>query len=109
VVDHGPGIATDSAPHVFERFWRADSGRVRAQGGTGLGLSIVAAIADAHGGRVLLTETPGGGATFSVEVPVEPGHEPETWGAKGQETFAGNGSSLGHPPVGGDSTPAELP
>jgi two-component system OmpR family sensor kinase len=109
VIDHGPGIATDSAPHVFERFWRADSGRVRAQGGTGLGLSIVAAIADAHGGRVLLTETPGGGATFSVEVPVEPGHEPETWGAKGQETFAGNGSSLGHPPVGGDSTPAELP
>ena len=109
VVDHGPGIAPDSAPHVFERFWRADSGRVRAQGGTGLGLSIVAAIADAHGGRVLLTETPGGGATFSVEVPVEPGQEPEAWGAKGQETFAGNGSSLGHPPVGGDSTPAELP
>ena len=109
VVDHGPGIAPDSAPHVFERFWRADSGRVRAQGGTGLGLSIVAAIADAHGGRVLLTETPGGGATFSVEVPVEPGHEPEAWGAKGQETFAGNGSSLEHPPVGGDSTPAELP
>jgi two-component system OmpR family sensor kinase len=109
VVDHGPGIAPDSAPHVFERFWRADSGRVRAQGGTGLGLSIVAAIADAHGGRVLLTETPGGGATFSVEVPVEPGQEPEAWGAKGQETFAGNGSSLAHPPVGGDSTPAELP
>src|ERR1019366_8508316 len=37
VVDHGPGIAPDSAPHVFERFWRAYSGRVRAQGGPGVG------------------------------------------------------------------------
>ncbi len=48
VVDHGPGIASDAAPHVFERFWRSDPGRVRSEGGAGLGLSIVAAIADAH-------------------------------------------------------------
>ena len=65
VVDHGPGIPPETAPHVFERFWRSDPARVRAQGGAGLGLSIVAAIADAHGGRVSFTQTPGGGATFA--------------------------------------------
>ncbi len=82
VVDHGPGIAADAASHVFERFWRSDPGRVRAQGGAGLGLSIVAAIADAHGGRVVLTETPGGGATFIVELPSEPppGSGAALWG-----------------------------
>jgi two-component system OmpR family sensor kinase len=110
VVDHGPGIAPDSAQHVFERFWRADPGRVRAQGGSGLGLSIVAAIADAHGGRVLLAETPHGGATFSVELPLEPGPERETWGTKEQEPFTGNGATPGsaHAPTGGTSAPAEL-
>jgi two-component system OmpR family sensor kinase len=81
VIDHGPGIGADAAVHVFERFWRSDPGRVRAQGGAGLGLSIVAAIADAHGGSVVLSETPGGGATFSVELPSEPGPEPSLWGS----------------------------
>jgi len=110
VIDHGPGIAPDSAQHVFERFWRADPGRVRAQGGSGLGLSIVAAIADAHGGRVLLAETPHGGATFSAELPVEPGAERETWGTKEQEPLTGNGATPGsaHAPTGGTSAPAEL-
>jgi two-component system OmpR family sensor kinase len=71
VVDHGPGIPPESAPLVFERFWRSDPSRASAQGGTGLGLSIVAAIAVAHGGHVWLTATPGGGATFTVELPSE--------------------------------------
>jgi two-component system OmpR family sensor kinase len=102
VTDHGPGISADAAAHVFERFWRADPGRVRTQGGAGLGLSIVAAIADAHGGRVGLSETPGGGATFSVELPTEPAAGLGTWGssqvpedpagANGDRRF---GSSLG--------------
>ncbi|MGO9963469.1 MAG: sensor histidine kinase [Acidimicrobiales bacterium] len=81
VVDHGDGISSEASPHVFERFWRSDPGRVRAQGGAGLGLSIVAAIADAHGGHVSLEDTPGGGATFVVELPTEPGPEPSPWGA----------------------------
>lgn len=72
VVDHGPGIPPESAPLVFERFWRSDPARASTQGGTGLGLSIVAAIAAAHGGHVWLTATPGGGATFTVELPSEP-------------------------------------
>jgi two-component system OmpR family sensor kinase len=70
VADHGPGIAGDQAPRIFERFFRADPSRARGQNGvadgagTGLGLAIVAAVADAHGGTVGLSPTPGGGATF---------------------------------------------
>jgi two-component system OmpR family sensor kinase len=69
VIDHGPGIAAESRPYVFERFWRADPSRKRASGGTGLGLAIVAAVVAAHGGEVTIRETPGGGATFVVELP----------------------------------------
>ncbi len=82
VIDHGPGIDPEAATHVFERFWRSDPGRVRAQGGSGLGLSIVAAIADAHGGQVFLTQTPGGGATFCVELPAEPAAGASPWGTR---------------------------
>ncbi|HEV2218297.1 MAG TPA: HAMP domain-containing sensor histidine kinase [Candidatus Dormibacteraeota bacterium] len=70
VVDHGPGLKSDDAGRVFEPFYRADASRSRDSGGAGLGLSIVAAVVDAHGGRVKVTETPGGGATFEVELPV---------------------------------------
>lgn len=70
VVDHGDGIAPENRSKVFDRFWRADESRQRAKGGSGLGLSMVAAIVDSHGGSVTVTDTPGGGATFSVELPV---------------------------------------
>ncbi len=80
VVDHGPGISTEAVEHIFERFWRSDPGRVRAQGGSGLGLSIVLAIARAHGGDVSVTETPGGGATFTVQLPTEPLAGSSAWG-----------------------------
>lgn len=99
VVDHGPGIAPDTAAHVFERFWRSDPGRVRAQGGAGLGLSIVAAIADAHGGRVGLRETPGGGATFSVELPTEPFPGQDSWGSA--EEAGANGDAPSRAPFSG--------
>ena len=73
VRDHGPGIDPDKVGRVFERFFRADPSRTRGRGGgTGLGLAIVAAIVSAHGGRVGVTETPGGGATFVVELPARP-------------------------------------
>jgi two-component system OmpR family sensor kinase len=71
VVDHGPGIPADNAERVFERFYRADPGRSRDQGGSGLGLSIAAAIVGAHGGRISVHPTPGGGATFRVELPLQ--------------------------------------
>jgi two-component system OmpR family sensor kinase len=70
VSDDGPGVPPEHAPRIFERLYRADSSRTRAKGGgSGLGLAIVAAIVQQHGGRVELLETPGGGATFRVDLP----------------------------------------
>ena len=76
VVDHGQGLTPEESLRVFERFYRADPSRARASGGAGLGLSIVAAIAHAHGGTASMGATPGGGATFSVVLPIH-GHLPE--------------------------------
>ncbi|MEH0110481.1 ATP-binding protein [Tersicoccus sp. MR15.9] len=67
--DHGPGISDADAARVFERFFRADTSRTRETGGSGLGLAIVAAIVAQHDGSVRLSETAGGGATFSVRLP----------------------------------------
>ena len=72
VVDHGPGVPAEVAAHVFERFARADPSRGREHGGSGLGLAIVTAIVAAHHGDLALSQTPGGGATFSVQLPLSP-------------------------------------
>jgi two-component system OmpR family sensor kinase len=70
VADSGRGVPEDQAARIFERLYRVDPSRNRASGGgSGLGLSIVAAIVTAHGGRVELASTPGGGATFRVLLP----------------------------------------
>nr|WP_306237857.1 HAMP domain-containing sensor histidine kinase [Ornithinimicrobium sp. HY1745] len=72
IADHGPGISPEATQRVFERFYRADPSRTRgpgSSGGTGLGLSIVASIVSRHGGTVSHRPTPGGGATFRVELP----------------------------------------
>ena len=61
VSDEGPGMSTEDAHRVFERFYRADSSRARASGGTGLGLSIVDSLVYAHGGTVSVTTAPGRG------------------------------------------------
>jgi len=71
VTDSGPGLTSDHAARVFERFFRADPSRARASGGSGLGLSIVSSIAEAHGGRAEVESTPGDGATFRVVLPLE--------------------------------------
>ncbi|MET7666968.1 sensor histidine kinase [Micromonospora luteifusca] len=75
VADTGPGLSAEQAERVFERFYRADAARTRrADGntGTGLGLAIVAALVAAHHGSVEVAETPGGGATFRVRLPLLP-------------------------------------
>jgi two-component system OmpR family sensor kinase len=77
VEDHGEGLTPDQAERVFERFYRVDKARSRAQGGTGLGLSIVAAITAAHGGTVGVDSTPGEGSTFRVLLPRSPEPAPE--------------------------------
>ncbi len=69
VADDGPGIPTEAAERVFERFYRVDTARSREQGGTGLGLSIVKHIIQAHGGEVRLETAPGKGAAFRFTLP----------------------------------------
>jgi two-component system sensor histidine kinase MprB len=60
VRDHGPGIAAEDVPHVFERFYRATA--ARSMPGSGLGLAIVQQVAEAHHGTVAVEDAPGGGA-----------------------------------------------
>ena len=72
VADQGPGLAPEDAERVFERFYRADPSRSRASGGIGLGLSIVAAIVEAHDGRVRVVTAAGEGTTFGIELPLAP-------------------------------------
>jgi len=72
VADEGPGIGAEDQQHVFDRFWRADKARSRADGGTGLGLAIVRQIAESHGGHVRLHSKVGVGSTFVIWLPIAP-------------------------------------
>ena len=72
VEDDGPGMTSEQAQRVFERFYRADAARNRASGGTGLGLAIVAGLVNAHGGTVSVRTSPGRGADFQVRLPLSP-------------------------------------
>jgi len=72
ICDHGPGISTEDAEKIFQRFYRADTSRHRDTGGSGLGLAIVAGIVAQHNGTVRHEETPGGGATMVVRLPYQP-------------------------------------
>ncbi|MCX6466431.1 MAG: HAMP domain-containing sensor histidine kinase [Pseudonocardiales bacterium] len=73
VADTGPGVPPEDAATIFERFSRGASGGAGGhRTGAGLGLAIVRAIAEAHGGRVVLDPGPGVGARFTVEVPDRP-------------------------------------
>ncbi|WP_291036751.1 HAMP domain-containing sensor histidine kinase [Herbiconiux sp.] len=72
IVDHGEGIPLQIREKIFQRFYRADSSRTRETGGSGLGLAIVSSIVAAHHGTVEAIETPGGGATFRVTLPLMP-------------------------------------
>ena len=70
VADCGPGIPAKHLPFIFERFYRADSGRDRSQGGAGLGLAIVRSLVQAQGGRVSVVSAEGEGASFTIIFPV---------------------------------------
>ena len=69
VRDHGPGIAADELPHVFDRFFRG--ARSRALPGSGLGLAIVRQVAELHAGTVTASAAPGGGTIVRMRVPAE--------------------------------------
>jgi signal transduction histidine kinase/ActR/RegA family two-component response regulator len=71
VSDTGQGIAHEALPHVFERFWQAETGTQRHQGGLGLGLAIVRHLVESHGGEVSVrSDGPGCGACFIVKLPL---------------------------------------
>jgi signal transduction histidine kinase len=70
VSDNGPGLGEDELEHVFERFWRAESGETQSVGGTGLGLAIAKSLVELHGGAISANSTPGEGATFRFVLPI---------------------------------------
>ncbi len=72
VADTGIGIPRQELDRIFERFYRVDIARSRAEGGTGLGLSIVRHAVERHGGSIRVTSILGEGTTFSVHLPVQP-------------------------------------
>jgi signal transduction histidine kinase len=67
--DSAPGVPTDALPQLFERFYRVDASRSRANGGSGLGLAICRSIAAAHGGDIAAAPSPLGGLRVSVSLP----------------------------------------
>jgi signal transduction histidine kinase len=76
VSDSGIGIPAESLERIFERFYRVDKSRSRADGGFGLGLAIVKWIAEAHDGRVEVSSRPNEGTTFTVTLPCTATAEP---------------------------------
>ncbi len=70
VADHGPGIAPKDLPHIFDRFYRADTARARAQGGSGLGLAIARSLVHAHGGEIAAANRQGAGAVLTFWLPL---------------------------------------
>lgn len=72
VADQGPGMTSEDAARVFERFYRTDTSRNRVDGGAGLGLAIVSALVTGHAGTVEVDTAPGHGATFRVKLPLAP-------------------------------------
>ncbi|MFE4329569.1 ATP-binding protein [Streptomyces sp. NPDC056831] len=68
VTDHGPGIPDDVLPHIFERFYKADTARTRSEG-SGLGLAIAYENAHLHGGTLTAANAPHGGAVFTLTLP----------------------------------------
>jgi two-component system OmpR family sensor kinase len=69
VVDHGIGIKSSDLPHIFDRFYRAETSRSKAGGdGYGLGLAIAKSIVELHGGEISVKSTPGKGSEFVVKL-----------------------------------------
>lgn len=71
ITDNGVGISKKDLPHIFDRFYRAESSRSKDTGGSGLGLAIVKWIAEAHGGHVRASSVEHKGSIFTVTLPLD--------------------------------------
>lgn len=80
VRDHGPGIAPEDLPRLFDRFYRSAAARSKA--GSGLGLAIVSYVAEAHGGHVFAANHPDGGAVIGFELPIGPAPSDDAGGRR---------------------------
>lgn len=72
VTDNGIGIPAEELPHIFDRFYRVDKARTRAEGGSGLGLAICQSVVEAHGGQITARSEPQQGTTLEVRLPLSP-------------------------------------
>lgn len=79
ISDQGLGIPRADLNHVFDRFFRVDKARSRAQGGTGLGLAISKEVVQLLGGRIWVDSVEGQGSTFYISLPYEPYEEEDLW------------------------------
>jgi len=71
ISDTGIGIPSEHLPHIFERFYRVDKARSRADGGVGLGMAIAKYIADSHGGKIEVESQLGKVTTFYITIPMK--------------------------------------
>lgn len=105
VSDEGPGIPLDERERVFERFYQIARPYRRNVGGSGLGLAICKALVEAHGGRIWVDETPGGGARFQFTLPALPSEGEEGTSTANPEPLGrSSGATAQMPPV--DEDPA---
>jgi signal transduction histidine kinase len=96
IADHGPGVPREERERIFMDFYRLGEELTRETTGTGLGLALVRRLAEAMGGEVGLSKTPGGGATFRVSLPIEA----SLVRRRGPEPGRGRGQALPNPPGG---------
>jgi two-component system sensor histidine kinase MprB len=86
VRDHGPGIAEEDLPHIFDRFYRGADARRRP--GSGLGLAIVRQVVDQQDGSIAATPAPGGGTVMSLHLPRAEPAEPDDTGSQATRAAA---------------------